>query len=215
MPPESATKITILEILGERLCLDFINTVDPRVGPQQRDFLTSFADLVAWGVRAGLLAEAEALATMNAAAQEPDRAKALFQRAILLRETLYRIFIAIVERRAPSADDLATLHDAYVEVVAQAHLIAGPDSVAWEWPEASDALEQLLAPIVRSAVELLTSPEAERVKVCPGLGDCGWLFLDARKSGRRRWCSMSSCGSRAKMRRYYARTHAGAHADQT
>ncbi|MDR0358582.1 MAG: CGNR zinc finger domain-containing protein [bacterium] len=37
---------------------------------------------------------------------------------------------------------------------------------------------------------------------CPGRG-CGWLFLDA--SGRRRWCSMQTCGSRAKMRRLYER----------
>ena len=66
----------------------------------------------------------------------------------------------------------------------------------------------MLWPIVTSAVELLTSPEARRVKVCPGLGDCGWLFLDTSKSGRRRWCSMEGCGSRSKMRRYYARTHA-------
>jgi predicted RNA-binding Zn ribbon-like protein len=41
-----------------------------------------------------------------------------------------------------------------------------------------------------------------RVRVCPGR-DCGWLFLDA--SGRRRWCSMTTCGSREKMRRMYAR----------
>jgi predicted RNA-binding Zn ribbon-like protein len=41
-----------------------------------------------------------------------------------------------------------------------------------------------------------------RVRRCPGR-DCGWLFLDA--SGRRRWCSMTTCGSREKMRRMYAR----------
>jgi len=69
-------------------------------------------------------------------------------------------------------------------------------------------LDQMLWPIVRSAVDLLTSREARRVKVCPGLDDCGWLFLDTSKSGRRRWCSMDSCGSRSKMRRYYARTRA-------
>jgi predicted RNA-binding Zn ribbon-like protein len=57
---------------------------------------------------------------------------------------------------------------------------------------------------------LLTAPELQRVRACPGLGDCGWLFLDTSKSGRRRWCSMEGCGSRAKMRRYYARTHGDA-----
>ena len=213
MPLESAPQIAALEILGERLCLDFINTVDPRVGSRQQDYLASFADLVAWSVRAGQLTDEEASAATRIAAQEPDRAEALLQRAILLRETLYRIFTAIVERRAPDGEDLAALHNVYAEVVAQARLVAAPVGVAWEWPAASDALEQMLAPIIRSAVELVISPEALRLKACPGLGDCGWLFLDTSKSGRRRWCSMGSCGSRAKMRRYYARTHAGAHSD--
>jgi len=41
-----------------------------------------------------------------------------------------------------------------------------------------------------------------RVSRCPGRG-CGWLFLNT--SGRRRWCSMSTCGSRDKMRRLHQR----------
>ena len=49
----------------------------------------------------------------------------------------------------------------------------------------------------------LDDPERlARVHRCPGPA-CGWLFLDT--SGRRRWCSMSTCGSRVKMRRLYAR----------
>ena len=44
--------------------------------------------------------------------------------------------------------------------------------------------------------------ELDRVKACPG-DDCGWLFLD--RSGRRRWCSMDSCGNRAKVRAHAAR----------
>ena len=30
-----------------------------------------------------------------------------------------------------------------------------------------------------------------------------WLFLDDSKSANRRWCSMSSCGNRAKAHRHY------------
>jgi predicted RNA-binding Zn ribbon-like protein len=53
------------------------------------------------------------------------------------------------------------------------------------------------------AVALLADPERlGRVRGCPG-PQCGWLFLDV--SGRRRWCSMTTCGSRVKMRRLYQR----------
>jgi predicted RNA-binding Zn ribbon-like protein len=63
----------------------------------------------------------------------------------------------------------------------------------------------LALPLLRvawAAGELVTSGDLYRVKACPG-EDCGWLFMD--RSGRRRWCSMSSCGNRAKVRAHAAR----------
>jgi len=57
--------------------------------------------------------------------------------------------------------------------------------------------------VAADAVRLLDDPgRLGRVTACPGRL-CGWLFINA--SGRRRWCSMSACGSREKMRRMYAR----------
>jgi len=57
--------------------------------------------------------------------------------------------------------------------------------------------------VAADAAALLADPaRLARVRRCPG-HDCGWLFLDL--SGRRRWCSMDTCGSRAKMRRLYER----------
>jgi predicted RNA-binding Zn ribbon-like protein len=56
------------------------------------------------------------------------------------------------------------------------------------------------------AIALLADPRRlPRLTRCPG-HDCGWLFLD--RTGRRRWCSMATCGSREKMRRLYARRKA-------
>jgi predicted RNA-binding Zn ribbon-like protein len=63
----------------------------------------------------------------------------------------------------------------------------------------------LAAPVYAAAwaaSELLISPAYERVRSCPG-GGCGWLFLD--RTGRRRWCTMSTCGNRSKARRFAAR----------
>lgn len=67
-----------------------------------------------------------------------------------------------------------------------------------------------LAEIVAiDAASLLADPQAmERLKLCPG-DDCGWLFIDETKNGRRRWCMMASCGNRAKARRHYERTRGG------
>jgi len=38
------------------------------------------------------------------------------------------------------------------------------------------------------------------IRECPG-EDCGYLFRDTSR-GRRRWCSMKTCGNRAKVQRF-------------
>ncbi|MEO7794047.1 MAG: ABATE domain-containing protein [Thermoanaerobaculia bacterium] len=61
-----------------------------------------------------------------------------------------------------------------------------------------------LWPIARSAADLMTSSEFGRVAQCDGSA-CTWLFLDQSRTRNRRWCSMQSCGNRAKARRHYHR----------
>jgi len=53
-----------------------------------------------------------------------------------------------------------------------------------------------------AAVDLLRTGPLDRLKVCAA---CPWLFLDTSRNRSRRWCSMSDCGARLKMRRYRAR----------
>ncbi|WP_326697867.1 CGNR zinc finger domain-containing protein [Streptomyces sp. NBC_01754] len=43
-----------------------------------------------------------------------------------------------------------------------------------------------------------------RLKACEAQ-DCRWAYYDRSPAGRRRWCSMSVCGARAKMRTYRAK----------
>lgn len=66
--------------------------------------------------------------------------------------------------------------------------------------------DQPLKPILAISASSILSDgrERARVKLCPG-ENCGWLFLDETKNSRRRWCSMESCGNRAKAARHYAR----------
>jgi predicted RNA-binding Zn ribbon-like protein len=44
-----------------------------------------------------------------------------------------------------------------------------------------------------------------RIRKC-ARPDCVLLFLDTSKSGKRRWCDMSTCGNRTKAAAHYART---------
>jgi predicted RNA-binding Zn ribbon-like protein len=76
------------------------------------------------------------------------------------------------------------------------------------WPESSDDLNRPIWPILASAIDLLTTADLRRLKRCASAIGCSWLFLDTSKSSTRRWCTMELCGSRAKMRRQYARQRA-------
>jgi predicted RNA-binding Zn ribbon-like protein len=46
----------------------------------------------------------------------------------------------------------------------------------------------------------------ERLKACRA-DDCRWAFVDTSKNKSRAWCSMESCGNRAKVHAYRQRQH--------
>ncbi|MDO9410814.1 CGNR zinc finger domain-containing protein [Patulibacter sp.] len=50
----------------------------------------------------------------------------------------------------------------------------------------------------------LLRTDRDRLRPCGGHGCVLW-FHDASRSGRRQWCSMATCGNRAKARRHHAR----------
>ncbi len=75
-------------------------------------------------------------------------------------------------------------------------------------PKRAVADQPLQALLAVSALSILMDErERTRLKMCPGNG-CGWLFIDETKNARRTWCSMETCGNRAKAARHYARSKA-------
>jgi predicted RNA-binding Zn ribbon-like protein len=192
-------------LLGEQLCLNFVNTIEGRLGAQPGEFLTSYVDLARWGRHVGILTEVEVEELLQEAERRPAEAVASYERALALRQTIYTIFLAIARADAPAQADLDALQQAYLAALAQTRLVPGAFGYDWRRVESSAGLDRLLWPVVQSAVNLLTSGELERVKECRGAEDCGWLFFDTSKNRSRQWCSMEGCGSRVKMRRLYVR----------
>jgi predicted RNA-binding Zn ribbon-like protein len=193
--------------VGGRLALDFVNTVDPRHGPGRREFLTSYGDLLAWAEPLGADLPHELSALRRAAAEDPGRAQLAFDRAMHLREALYRVFAAALARRAVADDDLAVVNALLGDATDHHVLVpAVGGGIRDGWADAA-ALDSMLWPVVIDAWDLLTTADIDRVRECPGDGTCGWLFLDTSRSGTRRWCDMRTCGNRAKVRTHYARGH--------
>lgn len=67
--------------------------------------------------------------------------------------------------------------------------------------------EQLLYPILKEIAEFLVSDQIDKVRQCAS-DNCDLFFVNNSRNGRRRWCSMSTCGNRAKVNAYLKRQEA-------
>lgn len=190
------------ELVGGRICLDFVNTVSWRGRAASRDNLESYAELARWGARAGAWSRERARAARRFADEHPRKASAVLESARDLREAVYRCAVAWKRGRPPAPSDLARL---CTSAPARSELVWRDGELAWSAALESAPLEAVLWPIVWSAADLMTEGERRRLRSC-GSAACGWLFYDESRGQRRRWCSMSDCGNRAKARRFYART---------
>jgi predicted RNA-binding Zn ribbon-like protein len=190
------------------LCLDFVNTLDHRLSSQPLEKLGGFAELVAFGEQAGALSAPEARRLRNAKRKSKREASVLSQRALAIREILFRIFSAEAACREVSEADVETLNAVVRRSNARSFVTPGGRKGAWQWLEKSSDANRLIGKIVRSAVEVLTSANIQRVKKCAA-DNCGWLFIDGSRSRNRRWCEMKTCGSRHKAKTYYQRKKGG------
>jgi predicted RNA-binding Zn ribbon-like protein len=193
------------EISGGNPALDFTNTISRRSDPEEnQDRLTHYGRLVSWGRQAGLISPEDAARLRVEARAHPRVAAATLRRAIALREAIFSVFVAIARGERAPAQALEAMNDALPSALGA--LRVGPERGGFGWRFAHDEtdLAPMLAPALRAAAELLTSPELARVREC-GSDTCFWLFLDHSKNGTRRWCDMKVCGNREKARRHHQR----------
>ena len=191
------------ELSGGALCLDFANTWSDR-GRPETDQLRGYSDLLAFALQTGLLAGGEDARLAGRADRDPPAAEEALAHSRGLREDLYRIFSAVADSRAPADGDVERLNAALPEALSRLRLERRGAELVWGWAAPEAPLEAPLWPVLRSAAELLTSEERQRVRECAGAA-CTWLFLDRSRNRSRRWCSMETCGNRAKAHRHYRR----------
>ncbi|TDP42626.1 CGNR zinc finger domain-containing protein [Nocardia ignorata] len=116
----------------------------------------------------------------------------------------FRALRAALDRAARSAAESKPLHPIDIDTV---NTIAGtPPLVPHLTADASlthpaPTARAALSTLARDAIDLFSSPLADRIRICAS-DNCGLLFVDASRPGRRRWCSMDRCGNLSKVRKY-------------
>lgn len=177
--------------IGGHPVLDLANTVFNRAHPvPDNELLRTPSDVLTWCESAGVFETAPALGD---AAED-----GLTDDVRSVREHAWAVFDAVARRRPVPTDSFGALLERSGAGVRAGHLgtiDAGLDHLAADWA-APGAIPTALSLL---AVHALFTLPAERVRAC---GRCGWLFLDSSRGGRRRWCSMSTCGNREKATRH-------------
>jgi predicted RNA-binding Zn ribbon-like protein len=183
--------------IGGHLALDFANTAGWHLAANPVERLRSWRDVVGWAEGSDLIdpSQAELLASEL---QPTDK-------IIRLREDIFAL--ALAAARSVEADGPALKRVSAAAEQRGPRAIAHANALRWAL-EPSKAAEQLATLLARSALDLLCSANAARIRLCEG-DECGWVFIDDSRSGRRRWCSMTDCGARAKARRHYQRAKLG------
>ncbi|MFN4164396.1 MAG: CGNR zinc finger domain-containing protein [Ferrovibrio sp.] len=204
-------RVLSLGLLGGHPALDFVNTLDWRGraavegGPEET--LVSYAALLAWCRRAGILGAATASELERLAARSPARAETVRGEAIALREAVFHLADATRQGRTAPKADLAILNRCLLEYPEGRALAPSQGRLVWRSHGDGIDLGSPLGAIARLAADLLVTAEPDSIRCCAG-PDCGWLFHDTSPNKRRRWCSMEACGNRAKARRHYQRVKA-------
>src|ERR671923_888090 len=161
----------------------FVNTLDMEPGTEELKDPDSLRD---WLVAKGLMEE------RTQTADEAD-----LKHAHALREAMRSVIGGNSGMRVFPVD-LATLNEA--ATASRLRVKFGPDGTPRLEPEAVGVVGAM-GRLVATLYSAMQSADWERLKLC-GSGTCRWAFYDRSKNHSSRWCTMASCGNRAKARRF-------------
>ncbi len=193
-----------LTLLGGRLCLDFINTLDWRGRDLPVEYINSYADVIQWAAYIKIITSAQKKKIISLAGKNKEIANEAFEKSIELRELLHTIFKSVEKGKKIKNKFLNMLNNYLHHTCSCIEIKDLTNDFELEAYVNPKDLISLLNPIVWDAVRLLTSLDRLRIKSCTDKM-CGWMFLDVSKNKSRQWCDMKSCGNRAKARKFYKR----------
>jgi predicted RNA-binding Zn ribbon-like protein len=173
------------------LALDFVGTVGARTSARPVERLGDARALRAW------LQQAELLPTDG-----PTPTPAEYLRAVDLREAIARLGNALVDHQQPCPRDLAVINETAAMLAAGVPYLDAVDLVE-RWTT-EQPVPFALARVAASAIQVFGG-DRDRLVRCQAEG-CGALLISRARNEPRRWCSMTTCGNRAKVAAFRTRT---------
>jgi predicted RNA-binding Zn ribbon-like protein len=179
--------------------LDFVNTLEYEHG-QPVEHLTTYATALHWFRGHDLLHADMYEAELARDAADPGSGERTLARIRRLRAAMRELTDAAVEQRSPAQRDLDEINRA-LRTHYTYYLIPAHDGVSLDHRHEGDPIAGALARLTESIASDVSEGHPERLRICANEG-CRWVFEDTSRTGRRKWCDMSTCGNRAKVARH-------------
>ena len=188
--------------VGERLCLDFVDT-RIAVHGQLVDLLRRFPDWVEWSLEAKVLNRNQARQALRRWKGSAQAADAL-EVAKAFRESLRMAVERIVGRERVPESSVSQINALLRHPIGYSVLAHGQDRLELQRRLVFNEPIHLLVPVADSAADLFSHGDWSLIKKCDNPA-CVLYFYDTTKNHARRWCSMSLCGNRMKVAAFYRR----------
>jgi len=195
-----ATSTFDMPLSGGHPALDFANTVDSRRGRWGPDLLRSYDDIIVLAKRVSLIDNAKALELSALAEEHPRKAAAALKEAVRLREAIYALFLSEDANNRYPPEALEIVREKAQR--ARGRQVLTSTEAGYRWLQPLTDLTDLAGLFALAAAELIIGRGNRRlIRECKG-DNCGWLFLDTSKNGRRLWCSDATCGTHERVKRF-------------
>lgn len=188
--------------VGNHPCLDLVNT-QLIVKGEPRDLLETVVDLSSWLRHAKLLTVSQAIsATVHL---NDEEAVSLLERVKTLRVTLRVIAERVAVGKAVPDSAIDVTNQLLAQRPGYQELVRTKKGIKRRFHSLATQQVELLAPLLESASDLLSSGRLCLIKKCANAA-CVLYFLDTTKNHTRNWCSMQMCGNRMKVAAHYRRS---------
>lgn len=180
------------------LWVRFLNTLSIADGVEN-DAFSSDGDVAAWADR--ILAPERS----PGSEAEPKSTRGALGDARSLRHHLRTAAVAIGKGEPVPGSALTAVNEAVAGSRIRHRFEANDSDVAEVLEIEGRGVAPALTLVALSAGRFLADGDTTRLRQCAS-SSCILFFIDDSRNGSRRWCSMSTCGNREKVRAHYERS---------
>lgn len=175
------------EFVGNNLGVDFINT-EVNVKGELVDLLQTESDVMAWLEQANI---------------DADLARGINVGELLAyREKTRQILTQIIENKSIENDAIATLNNYLQNYKMHYQFEHSSEGYQLINQNVCHSTSDIIGLLAYELANMLASDQRTYLKRCLN-PDCVLMFVDNSRSHKRRWCSMDTCGNRAKVSKHY------------